>query len=147
MLKEDGVAEFRVLLIDDFEPFRQFLARLLENKSELRIVGEESDGMEAVKRATELQPDLIVLDIGLPTIHGIEAARRIRSSSPRSKIIFVSSESSVDIVEGVMTEGASGYVVKNDAQQDFLPAVDAVLRGGRFVGSRFSSHVLQETSG
>jgi len=87
-----------------------------------------------------MQPDLILLDIGLPKLNGIEAARRIRELAPQSKILFVSQESSVEVVQTVLTLGASGYVVKMDAGSELLTAVHAVLRGERFVGNRFAGH-------
>jgi len=101
----------------------------------LHIVGEVCDGLEAVQRAQELQPDVIVLDIGLPTLNGIEAARRIRKLSPESKILFVSQESSADVVREALSVGALGYVVKTRAGSDLLPAVEAVILGKQFVSS------------
>jgi CheY-like chemotaxis protein len=106
----------------------------------LQVIGEALDGLEAVQMAEELKPDLILLDIGLPNLNGIEAARLIRSVSPNSKIIFVSQESSADIVQQVLSLGACGYVVKTDAKKEILAAVTAVLRGELFVGSRFAAH-------
>ena len=79
-----------------------------------------------------------MLDVGIPTLTGIEAARRIRKLSPESKILFISQESSADVVRGALAEGAKGYVVKTDARRELLTAVDAVLRGEQFVGRRFS---------
>jgi DNA-binding NarL/FixJ family response regulator len=105
----------RALVVDDYEPFRRFICSTLRKRPELRIVGEVSDGLEAVQRAEELQPDLIVLDIGLPSLNGIEAARRIRKLSPKSKILFVSQESSADVVQEALSLGALGYVVKAHA--------------------------------
>jgi CheY-like chemotaxis protein len=104
----------------------------------LQLVGEVSDGLQAVRTAEELQPDLIVLDIGLPSLNGIEVARRIRKLSPRSKILFVSQESSADLVREALGTGAHGYVVKTDAGRELLEGVSAVLRGEQFVGKRFS---------
>jgi CheY-like chemotaxis protein len=130
----------RVLVVDDHEPFRRFICSTLREKPELQIVGEVSDGLQAVQKAEELQPDLIVLDIGLPTLNGIEAARRIRKLSPESKILFMSQESSDDVVREALGTGARGYVVKTDAGGDLLEGVNTVLRGERFVGRRFSGH-------
>jgi DNA-binding NarL/FixJ family response regulator len=135
-----GMSSVRVLVVEDYEPFRQFVCSSLEKRPELQIVGEVSDGLEAVQKAEELQPDLIVLDIGLPSLTGIEAARRIREFSPQSRILFVSQETSVHVVRGALAEGAKGYVVKKDARRELLTAVDAVLRGRQFVGRRFSGH-------
>jgi DNA-binding NarL/FixJ family response regulator len=122
----------RVLLVDDFEPFRQFIHTTLQ-ETELQIVGEAWDGLEAVRKAEELQPDLILLDIGLPFLNGIEAARRIRKLSPESKIIFVTQESSADVVEEALSSGAVGYVVKAEAASELLAAVEAVCQGRQFV--------------
>jgi len=88
-----------------------------------------------VQRAKELQPDLIVLDIGLPTINGIEAARRIRRDAPNAKILFLSENHSSDIVEEAFRLGANGYVVKSNAAEELLPALEMVLQGKRFLGS------------
>jgi DNA-binding NarL/FixJ family response regulator len=130
----------RVLVVDDYEPFRRFVCSTLGKRPELQIVGEAADGLEAVHKAEKLQPDLVVLDLGLPTLNGIEAARRIGKLSPESKILFLSQESSADVVWGALGAGANGYIVKTDAGSELLEAVDAVLRGTRFVGSRFSGH-------
>src|SRR5204862_4944745 len=89
----------RIIVVDDYEPFRRFVCSMLEQRPELRVVGEASDGLEAVQKAEELQPDLILLDIGLPALNGMEAARRIRKLAPHSKILFVSMESSPEVVQ------------------------------------------------
>jgi len=134
------VASVRVVVVEDHEQFRRFICSTLEKAPELQVVGIVSDGLAAVQKAEELQPDLILLDIGLPTLNGIEAARRIRKLSPQSKILFVSQESSADVVREALGTGASGFVVKSDAGRDLLEAVSAVLRGEQFVGKRFSGH-------
>lgn len=126
------MSSFRVLVVDDYVPFRQFVCSALAAKPELQIVGESSDGLEAVLKSEELQPDLILLDVGLPALNGIEAARRIRRVAPESKILFVSQESSPDIVQEALTTGALGYVVKAHAGRHLLAAVDAVLKGRHY---------------
>ena len=125
----------RVLVVDDYEPWRRYIRSTLKEQPELQIIGEASDGWEAVQIALELQPDLILLDIGLPTLNGIEATRRIRELAPKSRILVVSEMSSRDIVEEVLLRGASGYVVKSNAASDLLPAVGAVLQGRQFVSA------------
>lgn len=122
------------------EPFRRFIVSTLQTRPELQVVGEVSNGLDAVQKAVELHPDLILLDIGLPKLNGIEAAQQIRRLSPKSKILFVSQESSADLVQHVLSLGACGYVAKLDAGRELLAAVDAVLRGEQFVGSRFAGH-------
>ena len=135
-----ATSSIRVLVVDDSAPFRRVVSSILQNKLEFRTIVEVSDGVKAIELAQAMQPDLIVLDIGLPKLNGIEAARRIRELAPQSKVLFVSQESSVEVVQTVLTLGASGYVVKMDAGSELLTAVDAVLRGERFVGSRFAGH-------
>jgi DNA-binding NarL/FixJ family response regulator len=117
---------------------------MLERDSRLRVVGEAADGLEAVWKTRELQADLVLLDIGLPTRNGIEVARQIRKLSPRSKILFVSQESSPEVVEEALSTG-EGFVVKQDAGRELLAAVTAVVRGENFVGGRFGNHGSVET--
>ena len=133
-------SSMRILVVEDFEPFRRLLCSTLQGKLELPTIVEGSDGVEAIELAEALQPDLILLDIGLPKIDGIEAARRIQKLAPRSKILFVSQEDSVEVVQVAFSTGASGYVIKVDVVSELLIAVEAVLRGERFVGSRFAGH-------
>jgi DNA-binding NarL/FixJ family response regulator len=134
----------RVLVVEDSEPFRRFICSTLGKRPELQIVGEVSDGLEAVHKVEELQPDLILLDIGLPTLNGIDAARRIRKVAPHSKILFVSQESSTDVAQEALDLGALGYVVKAHAGGELLVAVEAVRQGRRFVSAGLAGHVLAE---
>jgi DNA-binding NarL/FixJ family response regulator len=137
-----GESSIRVLVIDDYEPWRRFACTTLLKQLEVRVVGEVSDGLEAVQQAKELQPDLILLDIGLPTLNGIEAARRIREVSPASKVLFVSENRSPGTAEEALSTGAGGYVVKSDAASDLLPAIKAVLSGKRFISASLAGHFL-----
>jgi DNA-binding NarL/FixJ family response regulator len=125
----------RVLVVEDFLPFRQFICSTLAKRSDLQVICEVSDGLEAVQKAEELKPDLILLDVGLPTINGIEAARRILKHTPESKIIFLSQESSADVVGEALGWGARGYVLKTRAARDLLTAVEAVISEKQFVRS------------
>jgi DNA-binding NarL/FixJ family response regulator len=130
------VRSFRILVVDDSDRFRQFLVLSLRERAEFQLVYEASDGLEAVARAEELKPELILLDVGLPGVNGIEAGRRIRKISPNSKILFVSLESSADVVQEALHLGAQGYLLKADAGDELLPAVDAVLQGRQYLSRR-----------
>jgi DNA-binding NarL/FixJ family response regulator len=122
-----------VLVVDDFEAFRRFVSSELGKRPELQVVGEASDGLEAVQKAEDLQPDLIILDIGLPTLNGIEAAKRLRRVVPDAKILFLTQNNDTDVVRAALSDGAKGYVLKPDANKQLLQAVGAVLQGDRFV--------------
>ncbi|MGB0014317.1 MAG: response regulator transcription factor [Candidatus Sulfotelmatobacter sp.] len=128
-------SSIRVLVVDDYEPFRRFVCATLKKRPILQIVAEASDGVDAVRRAEELKPDVILLDIELPRLNGLQAAREIRKLSPDSKIIFVSQEFSPDVVQEAFSLGAQGYVAKTSAASDLLAAVETVLEGMRFVSS------------
>jgi len=140
------MSSVRVLVVDDYEPFRRFIRSTLTKGPGLQIVGEIADGLEAVSKAEELQPDLIVLDIGLPSLNGIEAARRIRKASPESRIVFISQESSADVVQEALALGALGYVVKAHAGSELLAAVEAALEGRQFVSSGLSGHYFTDAT-
>ena len=132
------MSSVRVLVVDDFEPWRRFVSACLQKQPELLIIAEAADGMAAVERAQELQPDLILLDIGLPKLNGIEVARRVRKLAPLAKILFTTQESSPEIIEEAFGVGANGYVVKADGQTDLLTAVMSVMRGEKFFAGGFA---------
>lgn len=136
----------RVLVVEDFEPFQKLIRSTLTKRPEFQVVGIAADGLEAVRKAEDLQPDLITLDIGLPSINGIEAARRIRKLSPNSKILFMSQESAAEVAQEAFACGAFGYVVKIHAERELLAAVDAVIQGRQFVGSGLSGLSLASAS-
>jgi DNA-binding NarL/FixJ family response regulator len=129
------MSSVRVLVVEDFLPFRQFVCSTLAKRDDLQVICEVSDGLEAVQKAEELKPDLILLDIGLPTINGLEAARRIRRLSPESKIIFLTQESGADVVEEALGLGAWGYIVKTKVASDLMTAVEAVISEKQFVST------------
>ena len=128
-----AVMTYRVLVVEDFAPFRRFVSSILGNRPEFEIIGEVADGLEAVEKAVKLKPDLILLDIGLPTLNGFDVARRIREIAPESKILFVTQETPADVAEQAFELG-SGFVVKSRALNDILIAIETVLSGKRFIG-------------
>lgn len=135
----------KILVVEDFEGYRRFVCSALQRQVECQI-SEVSDGLGAIQKAQELRPDLILLDIGLPGLNGIEAGRRIREVSPDSKILYLSQESSAEIVQEALQLGALGYVFKADAADELLLAVDAVRKGRQFVSRRFAALGIGDTS-
>jgi len=125
----------RIVVVDDHEPLREFLRATLQAKPEWQIIAEAGDGLQAIQKAEELKPDLILLDIGMPILNGIEAAEKISQLVPQAKILFVTQESDPDVVAKALSNGAKGLVLKVNANRELLPAVEAVLEGQRFIGS------------
>jgi DNA-binding NarL/FixJ family response regulator len=135
----------RVLVVDDFENWRRQVHSLLQARPAWQVIAEASDGSEAVQKAADLKPDLILLDIGLPKLNGIEAALRLRRLSPSSKIIFLSQNNDRDILQAALSAGALGYVHKIDAGEELLAAMDAVLEGKQFLSSSLEGHRFTDT--
>jgi DNA-binding NarL/FixJ family response regulator len=129
------MSSVRILVVDDYEPFRRFICSTMEHRLGWQVIGEASDGLEAVQKSEGMQPDLIILDLGLPKLNGIEAARQIRERSPASKILVVSQESSVEIAHEAFSAGVLGYVIKAHAGSELLPAVEAIMESRRFISA------------
>lgn len=125
----------RILVADGFEPWRRFVSSFLQKQPEWLVIAEASDGLEAVQKALEHKPDLILLEVSLPTLNGIEAARLIRELAPNSKIIFASTHYELAYVQEALRAGASGYVLKASLASELVKAVKAALQGNRFVSS------------
>jgi len=132
-MKVFEMAAIRVLLVDDHEIARRGIRSVLARDANLDVIAETADGEEAVKKAGELHPAVILLDISLPGISGIQAARRIRVVSPETRIIFLSQHDSVQIAKDALSVGAHGYVVKSDAGHDLLAAITAAQEDRTFV--------------
>jgi DNA-binding NarL/FixJ family response regulator len=128
-----AAVRLRTLVVEDHKAFLDCICSALRKHSGVEIVGEAQNGLEAVERAAAIQPDLIILDIGLPGLNGIEAARRIRRIAADAKIVFLSQESSPDIVHEALQLGAWGYVFKASIARDLTTALRAVMDGEKFV--------------
>ena len=125
---------YRVLIVEDFAPFRRLICSMLASRAGLEVIGQATDGLEAVQKAADLKPDLILLDIGLPKLNGLEAARRILTVAPQARMIFLSQESSPEVVREAL-ELAWGYVAKTKMVTELFVAVETVMRSRRFVGT------------
>jgi nitrogen-specific signal transduction histidine kinase/CheY-like chemotaxis protein len=124
-----------VLIADDGETCRHAIASILSELPGLKLLAEAADGAEAVKKAEELKPDLILLDVGLPVVNGVEAAAKIRLAAPNSKLLFLTQQDSPDFVRAAMRAGASGYVLKVGMGSELLRAAMAVVRGEQYISS------------
>jgi DNA-binding NarL/FixJ family response regulator len=134
----------RVLLVEDFHTFRRAIRTLLEQHTGLQVVGEATDGEEAIQLAAKLLPDLILLDINLPKLNGLQVVPYILELSPCSQIVFLTQEPSVEVAEEALRLGARGYVVKTDAGSELLKALEAIARGERYLSREVSTELRDE---
>jgi DNA-binding NarL/FixJ family response regulator len=126
----------RILVVDDLELWHTFVHMHLKKEPNLKVIGFATDGPGAVRKAEELQPDVILLDIRLPKFDGLEAARQIAKVAPKSKILFLSEEADPGVVQAAFSAGGFGYVLKSDARRDLLAGIESVLLGRQFVSRR-----------
>jgi DNA-binding NarL/FixJ family response regulator len=134
----------RVLMVDDFEPWRREIRKLLRGRPEFHVIAEATGGLEAVQMAHDLKPDLILLDINLPDLNGIHAARRIRHTASDVRIVFMTQDNDHDIVREALGTGAHGYVLKIDSENELLTAMDGALRGEHFISSGLKETNLRD---
>jgi DNA-binding NarL/FixJ family response regulator len=137
----------RILVADDHGVVRRGLRALLESRRGWKICGEAANGREAVERARRLKPDVAILDIGMPGLNGVEAARQIRKVSPKTEILILSAHGSEKLVLEVLEAGARGYVVKEEADESLMVAVDALLRHVPFLTARIAKLIAREKRG
>jgi len=139
-LQSPGAApSVRVLIVDDYEPWRRWVYSELGKQQQFQVIEEAADGLEAIRKAYELKPDVVLLDIGLPNLNGLEAAIRIAKSTPDAKIVFLTAQNDPDVVKRALSNGAAGYVLKGDAKTELLAAIAAVTHGRHFVSRRLAT--------
>jgi DNA-binding NarL/FixJ family response regulator len=141
--RREKMNTFRILIADDHEIVRQGVRSLLENHPGWEVSGEAKDGREAVERCKALQPDLVLLDIGMPTLNGLDAARQILASCPLTRVLILTMHDSEQVVRDVLAVGARGFLLKSDAGRDLVSAVEALQRHGTFFTSRVAELVLE----
>ena len=135
----------RILVVDDFAPWREHVRSILQRQPQYKVVGEAADGFEGVEKSEILQPELILLDVGLPKLNGIEAAREIQERAPMSKVLFVTENRSRKVARDALRTNALGYLVKSDGASELLRAVQAVLQGKEFISKSLNGHQEVET--
>jgi DNA-binding NarL/FixJ family response regulator len=127
------MSEIRILAVDDYAPLQRFISEMFEREKDLKIVAMASGGWEAVQIAKALHPDVILMDVSLPEMNGIEATERVREVSPESRVLFLSEHMGRDVIAGAFAAGGMGYVLKSDLLHDLIPGVRAILRGERYL--------------
>jgi DNA-binding NarL/FixJ family response regulator len=137
-----GMNTFRILIADDHEVVRQGIRGLLEGHPGWEVSGEAQDGREAVELARQLKPELVILDIGMPNLNGIDAARQIMANQPSTRILFLTMHDSQQMVRDALAAGARGFLLKSDACRDLVTAVEAVQRNQTFFTSKVAQMVL-----
>jgi DNA-binding NarL/FixJ family response regulator len=134
---------FRILIADDHEIVRQGIRSLLDTHPDWEVCGEAQDGREAVERSNALKPDLVLLDVGMPALNGLDAARQILASSPLTGILVLTMHDSEQVVRGALEAGARGFLSKSNAGRDLVSAVEALQRHGTFFSSGVAEVVLE----
>lgn len=137
----------RVLVVDDHPLFRRGVRGLLDSVPGIEVVGEAADGSEALRLATELRPDLVLMDLTMPGLSGVEATRQVRRASPSTAVLVLTMVEDEDAVVAALRAGASGYLLKGVGQEDLLAAVHTVAEGGVVVGGGVARRVLATLSG
>ena len=135
--------KIRLLIADDHELVREGLRKVLEPRREWEVCGEAANGREAVEKAGQLRPDLVIIDFSMPELNGLEAARQIRAALPRTEVIILNMHETDSLVRDVLAVGARGFILKSDAGRVLVQAVEAVLNGKPFFTAKVSEMVLQ----
>lgn len=134
---------FRILVADDHEVVRKGLCALLTTQPDWEVCGEAGDGREAVEKVLKLRPDAVILDIGMPSLNGLEATRQILKTNPGTRVLILTLHDSDQVVREVLNAGAKGFLLKSDAARDLVAAVEALRRDKTYFTSKVAAMVLE----
>jgi DNA-binding NarL/FixJ family response regulator len=134
---------FRILVADDHEVVRRGLCALLQGQPDWEVCGEAGDGREALEKTQKLKPDVVILDIGMPSLNGLEATRQILKTMPHTKVLILTLHDSDQVVREVLNAGARGFLLKSDAARDLVAAVEALRRDKTYFTSKVAAMVLE----
>jgi len=137
------MAALKVLIADDHEIVRKGLRAILEGQRDLEIVGEAEDGRQAVAMTKELNPQIVVLDLAMPSLNGLEATKQIMKARPQTKVLILTMQEADPLIRDVLDAGARGYILKTDAGRDLLTAVEALRRNKTFFTSKVAQMILE----
>src|SRR5213082_987827 len=137
------MATFRIFIADDHEVVRKGLMSLLQAQPDWEICGEANDGREALEKTQKLKPDVVILDIGMPSLNGLEATRQILRLNPQTKVLILTLHDSDQVVREVLNAGARGFLLKSDAARDLVAAVEALRRDKTYFTSKVATMVLE----
>jgi len=135
---------YRVVLADDHAMFRQGVKRILKDAENLEVIGEASDGLELLEVSKETTPDMVILDISMPNLRGLEATREIKTRSPNVKVLILTMHRDKEYVYGAISAGAEGYLLKEDADTELFIAVEKIRQGGRYISPILSGELTHE---
>jgi DNA-binding NarL/FixJ family response regulator len=133
-----------ILLVDDHTIVRQGLAKVLEAEPGFRVVGEARDGREAISQVEQIKPDVVIMDIAMPLLNGVEATRQIKKAHPRTKVIILSMHSHNRFISELFSLGASGYLIKDSSGTDVVNAINAAVRGDTYLSPSISRQVIED---
>jgi len=138
------MAKIRILLADDHTILREGIRSLLDDEADMEVVGEAEDGMQAVKLANQLEPDVVIMDIAMPLLNGLEATRQIRRNHPQTKVLILTMHENEEYIRQVLASGAMGYILKDAAARELLDAIRAVHRGEAILSPAVTRLVIED---
>jgi DNA-binding NarL/FixJ family response regulator len=138
------MSPYRVVLADDHAMFRQGIKRILQDAEDLEIVGEACDGLELLDISREMVPDMVIVDISMPNLRGLEATREIKSILPKVKVLILTMHRDKEYVYSAISAGAEGYLLKEDVDMELFVAVEKIRQGGRYISPILSGELTHE---